>query len=307
MAIITAPLLAALRTGLKKTFQEAFTSARAASFYGDVATTVPSSTASETYGWLGDFPDLREWVGERVVKDMKESGYQIQNKDWESTVGVKRPHIEDDNLGIYTPMVQSMGHAAARHPDRLIAQLMKAGASTTCYDGQYFFDTDHPVYANHDGTGAASTVSNYDAGTDGNGTPWFLLDTTRPLRPFIFQERKKPEFESKTDPSNSDVVFNSNEFRYGVYARHNVGFGLWQTAYMSRAALTSDSFDAAVAQMMSVKADGDRPMGISPNILVVPPALRADAHKVIKAITLDGGASNTNYDAVKVLVTPWLA
>lgn len=306
MAIITSALLVALRTGFKKQFQDAFDSTRAASFFNDVATVVPSTTASETYGWLGDFPDLREWVGDRVVRDMKESGYQIANKEWESTVGVRRPSIEDDSLGVYTPMMQSMGQSAARHPDRLIAQLMNTGTAGICYDGQNFFDTDHPVYANVDGTGAVATVSNYDAG-DGVATPWFLLDTSRPLRPFIFQERKKPEFEAKHDPSTSDVVFTSNLFQYGVYARHNVGFGLWQCAYMSRAPLTSANFDAAVRAMMEFRADGGNPLGISPNLLVVPPAHRAAANQVIKAITLDGGASNTNYDAVKVLVTPWLA
>jgi len=80
MAIITASLLEALRTGFKKTFEDAYASMKATTFYTDVSTIVPSTTASETYGWLGDFPDLREWVGDRVVKDMKESGYQIVNK-----------------------------------------------------------------------------------------------------------------------------------------------------------------------------------------------------------------------------------
>lgn len=308
MAIITAALLEALRTGFRREFNAAYEAMRATTFYADVATTVPSTTGSETYGWLGDFPDLREWVGDRVVKDMKESGYQIVNKEWESTVGVKRPQIEDDNLGIYRPMVQAMGQAAARHPDILIAGLMKNGASQLCYDGQNFFDTDHPVYPNHDGTGAAATVSNYDDGTSGTpGPAWYLLDTSRPLRPFIFQERQKPEFEAKTDPRTSDAVFTSNLYQYGAYARHNVGFGFWQCAYMSKAPLTGDTLDAAMQAMMEFKADGGRPLGIMPNLLVVPPALRAAANKTVKVMLGEGGASNANYEAVEVKVVPWLA
>jgi len=304
MAIITAALLNALRTGFKKTFDDAFNTMRAESFYADVATVVPSTTASETYGWLGDFPDLREWVGDRVVKDMKESGYQIVNKEWESTVGVKRPQIEDDNLGIYTPMVQAMGHSAARHPDRMIADLIKTGDANLCYDGQNFFDIDHPVYPNHDGTGVAATIANMVAGV---GPAWYLLDTTRPLKPFIFQERMKPEFEAKTDPRNSDAVFTSNQFQYGVYSRHNVGYGFWQCAFMSKDTLNGDNLDAAIAAMMAFKADGDRPLGITPNLLVVPPALRAAANKTVKVMLTDGGASNANYEAVDVKVVPWLA
>lgn len=302
--IITAAVLQALRTGFKKTFNDAYATMKATTFYTDVSTIVSSSTASETYGWLGDFPDMIEWVGDRTVKDMKESGYTIANKDWESTVGVKATQIEDDNLGMFTPMVEAMGHAAARKPDQLIAALIKAADATTCYDGQYFFDTDHPVYPNHDGTGVAATVSNMQAGV---GVPWYLLDTTRPLKPFIFQERKKPRFEAKTDPKTSDSVFITNKYMYGADARFNVGYGFWQCAYMSKAALTSDNLDLAIQAMMEFKGDGDRPLGITPNLLVIPPAHRSAANKTIKVMLGDGGASNPNYKAVDVKVVPWLA
>lgn len=302
--LITAAALEALRTGFKKTFNDAYSTMLVDSFYRDVATVVSSSTASETYGWLGDFPDMREWIGDRVIKDMAETGYTIVNKDWESTVGVKAAQIEDDNLGMYTPMVQAMGQAAARKPDQMVAELMKTGDASVCYDGQYFFDTDHPVYPNHDGTGVASTISNMQAGTN---PAWYLLDTTRPLKPFIFQERKKPRFEAKTDPKTSDSVFMSNKYMYGADARFNVGYGFWQCAYMSKATLNSDNLDLAIQAMMEFKADGDRPLGITPNVLVVPPALRSAANQTVKVMLGAGGASNPNYNAVDVKVVSWLA
>lgn len=307
MAIVTAALLEALRTGLRREFNTTYQAALAATFYRDVATVVPSSSKSNTYGWLGDFPDMREWVGDRVVKDMKEQGYEIVNKLYESTVGVQRVQIEDDNLGIYTPMAQSMGAAAARHPDQLIAGLLGAGEATLCYDGQNFFDTDHPVYPSHDGTGVADTVSNYDDGGGSPGPAWYLLDTSKPLRPLIFQERIKPEFESLTDPKNSEDAFTKDLYKYGIRARHNVGFGFWQLAFKSRAALDETAFDAAMAAMMSIKKDGGDPMGVMPNRLVVPPALRASANAVVEVMHKAGGASNPNYKAVDVKVVPWLA
>nr|WP_255327039.1 Mu-like prophage major head subunit gpT family protein [Pseudomonas aeruginosa] len=88
---------------------------------------IPSTTASNTYGWLGQFPKLREWIGQRVIKDMAAQGYQITNKLFESTVGVKRTDIEDDNLGVYGPLMQEMGRAAGAHPDELVFALLKAG------------------------------------------------------------------------------------------------------------------------------------------------------------------------------------
>jgi len=304
MAIITNALLAALQVGFKKTFQTAYDAQVAKTFYMDVCTVVPSSTSSETYGWLKDFPDMREWIGDRVVKDMATEGYSIVNKDYEGTVGVLATKIKDDQLGIYTPMMQHMGQSAANHPDKLTAALIKAGESSLCFDGQNFFDTDHPVFANVDGTGAATTVSNVQAGVN---APWYLLDTTRPLKPFIFQDRETPSFVSKTNPETSDSVFMTNKYMYGVSARRNVGYGFWQCAYQSKDVLNSDNLDLAIQAMMEFKADGGRPLGITPNLLVVPPSLRSAANKTVKVMLGDGGASNPNYEAVDVKVVPWLA
>lgn len=306
MPIVTAAQLEAIRTGFQAIFGTAYQTAQADSFYQELATTVPSMTASETYGWLGDFPDLVEWIGPRVMRSMKENAYLIENKDWESSVSVRRPHIMDDRLGIYTPMVQSMGQAAGRHPERQVANLIRNGTSQLCYDGQFFFDTDHPVAENVDGTGAITNVSNWDD-NGGAGTPWYLLDTSRPLKPFIFQERMKAEFESKTDPTQSDAVFNNNEFQFGIYARNNTGYAFWQMAYGSRRPLNGDNFDLAFQAMQEFKGDGGNPLGISPTVLAVPPSLRSAANKTVKVMLGEGGASNSNYDVVKVMVIPWLA
>ncbi|MEW5790028.1 MAG: Mu-like prophage major head subunit gpT family protein [Pseudomonadota bacterium] len=304
MAIITPQLITALRTGYSKAFQDAL--AATPTDWEKVATRVPSSSASNTYSWLGQFPALREWVGDRVLKDMSAQAYQIQNKLYEGTVGVKRADIEDDNVGVYTPLFAEMGRAAKAHADQLVFGLLAAGETTTCYDGQNFFDTDHPVYPNVDGTGTATLVSNYDNGGASPGPAWYLLDTSRALKPLIFQERTTPELEAMT-ATNDEVVFTSDTYRYGVRYRCNAGFGFWQLAYKSKAALDAANFNAAMAAMMQTKADGGRPMGVKPTTLVVPPSLRADAMALIEAQLTTGGASNPNYKAVEVIVSPWVA
>lgn len=301
MAIITPALLSGLRVGFSKAFQDALTNTP--TDWEKVATRVPSSSASNTYGWLGQFPALREWVGDRVLKDMAAQAYQIQNKLYEGTVAVKRTDIEDDNVGVYTPLFAEMGRAVRAHADQLVFGLLAAGETTTCYDGQNFFDTDHPVYPNVDGTGTPTLVSNLQAGT---GPAWYLLDTSRALKPLIFQERTTPELEALTS-TQDEMVFMSDTYRYGVRYRCNAGFGFWQLAYKSNAALDADNFNAAMAAMMQIKADGGRPLGVKPTTLVVPPSLRADAMALIEAQLTTGGASNPNYKAVEVIVSPWLA
>lgn len=301
MAVITPALLSSLRTGMASIFQDSLRDTP--THWDKLATRVPSTTASNTYGWLGQFPKLREWVGSRVVKDMAASGYAITNKLYEGTVGIARTDIEDDNIGIYRPMMQEVGRATAAHPDELVFALLAAGHTTACFDGQFFFDTDHPVYPNVDGTGTAAMVTNIAAGS---APAWYLLDTSRPLKPVIFQERTKPEIEAMT-ATNDEVVFTTDTYRYGVRYRCNAGFGFWQMAFKSKAALDGASFAAARVAMESFVSDGGRPLGISPTLLVVPPSLRAAGEELLLATQKASGASNTNYKAVELLVTPWVS
>ena len=63
-------------------------------------------------------------------------------------------------------------------------------------------------------------------------TAWFLLDTSKPVKPFIYQERKKPVFVEQTDPQ-ADDVFNRKKFKFGAEARAAGGYAFWQLAYGS--------------------------------------------------------------------------
>ncbi len=262
-----------------------------------VATEVPSNTAEEHYAWLGQFPRLREWVGERQLKQLASHDYRIRNKTFESTIAVQRENIEDDQWGIYKPMFEEMGHASATHPSELLFNLLSTGAAVPCYDGQNFFDTDHPV-----GRENPASVSNFGGGA---GTQWYLLDNSRPLKPLIFQKRRNYDWQS-LNKLDDDHVFKSKEFLFGVDARVNAGFGFWQQAFASRQALDAANFNAAYAAMMDFKSDEGRPLGIRATHLVVPPTLRAQALEVVKAERNAAGATNINMNAVDVLVTPWL-
>ena len=249
MAIVTPALLKSLFTGYNASYQKGL--GMAPSQFNKIASVIKSTSASNTYGWLGQFPQFREWVGDRVIKDMEAHGYQIFNKDFESTIGVNRNDIEDDNLGIYTPLFEEMGRAASAHPDELVFALLAAGFASECFDGQYFFDTDHPVGL----PGAEVSVSNF---IDGAATPWYLLDNSRAIKPLIYQERKKAKFVSMTKDED-ESVFMKKEYRYGVDSRCNVGFGFWQMGYASKQDLTTGNFDTAYDAMGQFKSDQGRP------------------------------------------------
>jgi phage major head subunit gpT-like protein len=167
----------------------------------------------------------------------------------------------------------------------MVFGLLGLGFAEKCFDGQYFFDTDHPL---RDKTGATVSVSNMQAGA---GPAWYLLDTSRMIRPIVRQVREKYEFQSMDRPTDAPVFLN-DEYLYEVRARVNAGFGLWQLAFASKAALTPENYAAARAAMMDYRSDGGRVLGVMPNTLVVPPALESDALHVLNTETGDGGGSN---------------
>lgn len=285
--------------GFKTVYTDAYSKAQ--THHDKIAMTVPSVSRDETYGWLGQFPQMREWLtGDRQVKDLEAHSFTVTNRKFESTVGVKREDIADDRLGVFKPMFAEMGHLAALHPEELIFGLLKGGFASLCFDGQNYFDTDHP---SKDEGGNVVTVSNM---VDGAETPWYLLDTSRAVRPLVWQERERYDFQQVTAPNDAQV-FMTDQYLYGVRARVNAGFGLWQMAYASKAALTPENYAAARAAMQEFRGDSGRILGVRPTVMVVPPSLEDAALHVLNTETKDGGGSNPWKGTAELIVTPFVA
>ncbi|WP_027714904.1 Mu-like prophage major head subunit gpT family protein [Desulfuromonas sp. TF] len=301
--IVNKANLEAVFLNLKTTFNKAFEAATG--IWQQTTMLVPSGSGQNNYNWLSRFPKMRKWVGDKVIKALSAHKYTVENDDWEATVEVDRNDIEDDTLGIYSPMAQEAGFSAKQLPDEIDADLKNGAFAGLCYDGQYFYDTDHPV---GDGDGGTSSVSNkgtkalsnattaaikasYGAGReaimsfkDDEGRPlglvpdvlevgpaleamarlcvekdkladnapnpyqgtarvvvnpritsttqWMLHVTSRPIKPFFYQERKKPVFVTQTD-MNADDVFMRKKYKFGAEARAAGGYGLWQLSYGS--------------------------------------------------------------------------
>ncbi len=291
--IINQANLSGIYRSFSTIFNQAF--AGAPSMWPLVAMEAPSSGKSVDYKWLGDFPMMKEWINERAVKDLSAFHYEIINKNYESTVEVDRNDIQDDQIGVYTPMFQGLGQAAKQHPDILVFALLKAGFSTLCYDGQYFFDDDHSV--------AGASVSN-DGG--GSGSGWYLLDLSKPIKPIILQIRQRPELVAQDNP-NDENVFMRRKYRYGVDDRKNVGFGLWQLAYGSQQTLDATAYATARAAMMAYKNDEGVPLGVTPTHLVVAPTNESAGRSIVETQFNAAGASNPWFNTAKLVVVPWLA
>lgn len=293
--------LTAVFINLKTTFNKAF--AAAESQWQQTTMKVPSGSSQNDYSWLSRFPRMRKWIGDKAVKALEAFKYTVVNDDWEATVEVDRNDIEDDTLGIYAPMAQEAGFSAQQLPDEIVADLKNGAFASLCYDGQYFYDSDHPVAGasvSNLGTVAlsaattAAALASYGAARtaimafkDDEGRPlglipdtlevppaleatarlicesdkltdespnpykgtakvlvnprltsstaWFLHVTSRPIKPFIYQERKKPVFVSQTS-MEADDVFSRKKYKFGAEARAAGGYGFWQMSFGSTGA-----------------------------------------------------------------------
>lgn len=100
-------------------YTKGFNTGKERSILDKVAMVVPSTTAAVVHVWLEQLPRMREWIGDRLVENIKSNGMTIKNKLFESTKEMPRTDIEDDQHGLYLPIAELMGADAAAYPDKL--------------------------------------------------------------------------------------------------------------------------------------------------------------------------------------------
>lgn len=102
-----------------------------------------SDQATETYKWLGQTPMLREWVGGRQSKGLRENGITVENLLYEATLEIDVDDIRRDKTGQVMVRINDLANRAVQHWAKLVSALIQEGDVNDCYDGQKFFDTDH--------------------------------------------------------------------------------------------------------------------------------------------------------------------
>ena len=135
------------------------------------------------------------------------------------------------------------------------------------------------------------------------------MSVRKKLTTTLFQERMPYNFQNLVN-EGTENVFIRDEYLYGIRARVNAGFGLWQLAFGSKAALNAQNYAAARQSMMALKSNEGRPLGIVPNKLVVGPLLEQSALKLVNSqlVNTDGvSVSNEWAGTVEIIVVPWLA
>lgn len=301
--VLTPALVSSFFLGLQTKFNAAFRDTKLR--FDAITTQLPSDTEAEIQAWMARQLTMRKWKGSRVYNDMAARAQQLVNDPYEASFSVPRRKIADDKIGIFSPMMEELGRAARHWPDRLVWDTLKLGTTQLGYDGQFQYDTDHPVNMDDPASAVqsnrfttkpltsdnlADVVGQMGAwkGEDGQeleiepnllvvgpdnrkqgrrilnaeiiattaGTAaesnvlkgdmdllvvprlasipgvWFVMDTTRPIKPMFFQLREAPTFTYLINENDANV-FDEDEYRCGAKARGAAGYGPWWLSSMA--------------------------------------------------------------------------
>ncbi|MES2459489.1 MAG: Mu-like prophage major head subunit gpT family protein, partial [Armatimonadota bacterium] len=149
---VTAENVALLSATVKSIYADAYKAQ--AGVAAVIATWLPSTQQSESYAWIGEIPSMRPFLDERTIQALKDYAYTITNRKYEATIGVTRDMLEDDQTGQIALKIRSLAEAGMEHYEQLLFELIRAGETALCFDGQPFYSAAHAI-----GAGAGSNLT----------------------------------------------------------------------------------------------------------------------------------------------------
>jgi phage major head subunit gpT-like protein len=234
MALVVPADIAALNVTVETKYRQAYVGTQP--FWQQLASLVPCSTTVARLPWMGQLRQLTQWIGARTINDLDAHVQNITPLPFEDTVAVDRHDYDDQQLGIYTPVIEDMGRAAAKWPDQRLVVSMQAGLAQLCFDGLSFFNVGHT------------------------------------LNPAAVQ---------------------SNNFL--------------------ATALTPANYAFVRETMMAYLGENGQPLGVMPNLLIVPPQLERQGKEIVKASIIPdpgavaAGVTNVQEGTAELAVWPELA
>ena len=103
----------------------------------EIAIIMVVSGAATVHAWLEQIPGMKEWIGDRQINNLKIGKVTVTNRNFEDTISVSRNDIEDDQYGMFAPLIGMMGqNAELLWPELAIGALTANG---TWADGNPFF------------------------------------------------------------------------------------------------------------------------------------------------------------------------
>jgi len=128
--------------------------------------------------WLDNNPKMRLWEGDKVLSMLRGESLSIVTRPHEASIMVPKGDILNDDLGLYTDRINSLGDSYNWHLDEMFIAMLIAGIQGTAlgatYDGQNLIDTDHTFLGNGQGTTYSNKVTGAFSATT-YGQAWDLF------------------------------------------------------------------------------------------------------------------------------------
>ena len=140
---INAGTIRALGLAFSTLFQTSL--ANAVNTFEPIVSRVSTNKNTAALPWGAILSTMKPFLTERQIDNLKMYLQTIAVIKWENTIAVLRDDIEDDDTGSYSLAIQSMGEDAATYPQVEVGRVLREGFATVIWDGQFWFDTDHPI------------------------------------------------------------------------------------------------------------------------------------------------------------------
>ncbi len=257
--------------------------ARVGKAYEQLVTRDTFGSAGYVPFMLGGIAAGQEWVASRLMQALASFGVRFNGKKYENSVKVQVTDLADDPAMAAARVAARMADTAARYDEKAVYGVLKSNSAG--FDGEPLFGT-HGTYSNDiEGTGAAWYIGNSQS----------IIVATREGEDFTFQ--------AIGGTADSELTFAEDAVAMGWRARKIYAPGFYAHTVRSKAALTAENLQEAISRAHSFRNEAGEPIDNAPTHLVVPRALEAAATKLLKAMLVNGGDTNTDYNRLTLIVS----
>ncbi len=181
---VNSDLLLLVQAGIKTDFDAAYVQAMQEVDWPQIASQIDTTLPTQNYSWLGRGAVMELFKDEAREQRIVEYDYSLADNIYKAKLTVNRKTLEDEQYGLLKMHAQDLGSEPARFQDELIFTALEAGFTNTCYDGQYFFDTDHQSADNTANQSNKMTAALSDSALETAHTTMasFVDDKNKPMR-----------------------------------------------------------------------------------------------------------------------------
>jgi phage major head subunit gpT-like protein len=104
---------------------------------------VDSDGEDEKHEYLSDCPQVSEFKGSRKHTPLLGDSITITNKIYDASIRVSRDNLRRNRTGSMMRQINRLASRAMAFPNKRIVDLIEAGTTDLCYDGESFFGDAH--------------------------------------------------------------------------------------------------------------------------------------------------------------------